>query len=119
MGQPVVHFEIGCRDKAATSTFYSEVFGWEITDSPTANMVNTKSDEGIQGHITALGHEPHQYVNFYIQVEDCVRFLKLIESKGGVTLIPRTEVPGGAGAFAWFRDPGGNTLGLWEPAPSG
>ncbi len=39
--------------------------------------------------------------------------LKEIESAGGSTLQSRTEIPG-MGAFAYFRDPEGNVVGLWE-----
>jgi len=28
MGMPVVHFEIGCKDKEKTSAFYAGLFGW-------------------------------------------------------------------------------------------
>jgi len=30
MNNPLVYFEIGCRDKAATSEFYSKLFEWTI-----------------------------------------------------------------------------------------
>ena len=31
MGQPVVHFEIGCRDREATEKFFTDLFGWGVT----------------------------------------------------------------------------------------
>jgi len=114
MGAPVVHFEIGCRDKAKTQTFFTKTFGWSAEDFGGATMINTGADSGIHGHISSLGHEPHQYTIFYIQVDDINATLKKIESNGGKTLIPKTEVPH-AGHFAWFSDPGGNTVGLWTP----
>jgi len=30
MGQPVVHFEIGCRDSGKTTDFYAKLFDWRI-----------------------------------------------------------------------------------------
>ncbi len=34
-------------------------------------MIDTQADgAGIGGHISALGHEPHNYVTFYAQVND-------------------------------------------------
>src|SRR5689334_9829604 len=57
MGKPVVHFEIGCRDAAKTQAFYSRLFDWDITQAGPAANINTGA-EGINGHITALGHEP-------------------------------------------------------------
>ena len=38
-----------------------------------------------------------------------------IEAAGGATVIPETPIPDG-GSFAWFTDPGGNTLGLHKSA---
>jgi predicted enzyme related to lactoylglutathione lyase len=68
---------------------------------------------GIGGHINSLGHPPHQYVTFYILVDDLKASLDQITSLGGTTLIPPQEVPG-MGWFAWFKDPEGNALGLWK-----
>ena len=42
--------------------------------------------------------------------------LKEIEAEGGSTVTPRTQIPG-MGAFAYFKDPEGNVLGLWETTP--
>jgi len=110
-GNPVVHFEIGCKDLAQTSDFYAKTFGWTPTPAPLSAMLNTNSAEGIQGHITALGHEPHQYITFYIQVDDIVDHLQKIEAAGGKKVIGPFPLPDGK-KFAWFTDPGGNMVGL-------
>jgi uncharacterized protein len=113
MGQPVVHFEIGCRDKAATTAFYATLFGWSIQDMGPAGMIDTGASGGIQGHITALGHEPHKYTIFYVQVDDIPAALMQAEALGGKTLVPPVTIP--TGTFAWFADPEENTVGLWTP----
>jgi len=112
---PVIHFEIGCRDREKTTRFFAELFDWKVEAFGDVNMINTGSESGIHGHIASLGHEPHQYVTFYVQVDDPAAYLKKVERLGGRTIVPPTEVPG-AGQFAWFSDPGGNTIGLWKPA---
>jgi len=48
-----------------------------------------------------------------IDVEAIDVALKEIEAAGGTTVTPRTAIPG-MGAFAYFKDPEGNVLGLWE-----
>ena len=68
MGNPVVHFEIGCRDSKKTQEFYSNLFDWKLEAMGPAVMINT--GEAVAGHITALGHEPHHYTIFYVQVDD-------------------------------------------------
>ncbi len=55
MGQPVVHFEIGCRDSQKTQTFYASLFDWKVEQQGPAAMIATGASTGIHGHITALG----------------------------------------------------------------
>ena len=114
MGQPVVHFEIGCRDKAKTGEFYKSLFDWTIESMGPADMINTGSDTGIAGHINSLGHEPHNFVTIYVQVEDLQVAIERAEELGGKTIVPPTEVPE-AGHFAWIADPEGTNIGLWKP----
>ncbi len=113
MGQPVVHFEIGCKDREKTQQFFSTLFGWQMTPMPPAAMINTGSQSGIQGHMTELGHEPFHYTIFYVQVDDVQKYLDHATSLGGKMLVPPVDIP--TGTFAWFADPEGNTIGLWKP----
>lgn len=102
MGKPVVHFDIGCKDKTAVGKFYAELFDWSLDDyGPFSQRIQTNAGRGIEGFVTSLGHEPHQYVMLYVEV-------------GGTVLIPETEAPG-QGHFAWATDPEGNRFGLWKP----
>lgn len=64
--------------------------------------------------MTALGHEPHNYVMVYVEVEDLKACREKAESLGGKTVIPPSEIPGG-GHFAWLTDPEANLLGLLKP----
>lgn len=121
MGRPVVHFEIGCRDKDKTRAFFSELFDWSISDMGPAAMIDTQGGPiGINGHISSLGHEPHNYTVVYVDVDDVAAYLARAESLGGKTLVPPVTIP--SGTFAWFADPEGNMIGLWKaaaaPAPA-
>jgi hypothetical protein len=113
MGQPVVHFEIGCRDSVRTAAFFSKLFGWETQTVGPATLINTGAPGGIQGHISSLGHEPEHYTTFYVQVDDVPGYLNKVAALGGKTLVPPVEIP--TGTFAWFADLDGNTIGLWKP----
>jgi predicted enzyme related to lactoylglutathione lyase len=54
---------------------------------------------GIGGHLsTTLGHEPHNYTVFYVDVENLAACIKEAESLGGKTLVPPVEIP--TGTFA-------------------
>ena len=113
MGRPVVHFEIGCRDNAATQAFYSKLFDWQITAAGPAATIETGGGAGINGHITALGHEPHNYVTVYVQVDDIQAYLDKAKTLGGKVLVPPVPIP--TGKFAWLADPEGNMIGLLQP----
>lgn len=114
MGQPVVHFEIGCRDRAKTERFFSDLFGWQMQQSGPATLIDTASRRGIPGHITSLGHEPQHYTIFYVEVDDVKAYLEKAVALGGKLLVPPIKIP--TGTFAWFTDLDGNTIGLLQPA---
>jgi len=114
IGRPVVHFEIGCRDRAKTGDYYSKLFGWEITSAGPASNIQTGSPQGISGHITALGHEPEHYTMFYVDVEDVQAALDKAIELGGKKVVGPFAFP--TGTFAWFADPDGNMIGLLKPA---
>ena len=82
----------------------------------TSAELNSINDSGgINGHITALGHEPQHFVTVYVQVDNVQAYLTKAETLGGKTLVPPVEIP--TGTFAWFADPDGNIIGLWKPKP--
>jgi predicted enzyme related to lactoylglutathione lyase len=116
MGRPVVHFEIGCRDRAKTGDFYSKLFGWQITEAGPASNIQTGSPQGISGHITSLGHEPEHYTMFYVDVEDVQAALDKAAELGGKTVVGPITIP--SGTFAWFADPDGNMIGLLKSPKS-
>lgn len=110
MPNPVVHFEIGCRDTARTQQLYRELFDWEIE----ASEAGTIAGAGIGGHIASLGHEPFNYTIFYVQVDDVEAHVAKAQGLGcdlvaGPFAFPR-------GTLAWIGDPEGNTIGLFTPA---
>lgn len=111
MANPVVYFEIGCRDMAKTQEFFGKLFDWKLTPSGPATMIDTGGV--VPGHITSLGHEPHTFTHFYVQVDDVQTYLDKVTALGGKTLVPPVEIP--TGTFAWFADPEGNVVGLWKP----
>jgi len=104
---PVVHFEIGCRDAAATKDFYQKMFDWTIDSQLEI------ADAGLPGHIVSLGHEPYHYTTFYVQVEDVAKAIAKAESLGGKKVVGPVNIP--FGTFAWIRDTQENMIGLWKP----
>ncbi len=110
MPNTICHFEIGCRDRAKTKEFFGKLFDWKMDDMGPATMIGT--GDAVGGHITALGHEPHNYTTFYVKVDDVKAYLDKVTALGGRTVVPPVAIP--SGTFAWFADPEGNTIGLWQ-----
>lgn len=114
---PVAHIDIKVNDTGEGANFFSEVFGWEINSSmPGYPMFNA---EGGPGGGFVSGNEgvakDMQGVLIYLLSHDIDASLRAVDSHGGRTITPRTEIEGGHGAFAVFRDPSGNVLGLYQP----
>ena len=71
---------------------------------------------GINGGMMERSHGSPLSPVITIDVEEIDQSLKEIEARGGSTVAPRTAIPG-MGAFAYFKDPEGNVMGLWETSP--
>ena len=113
MPNPVVHFEVTGQDGKKLQDFYAKTFGWQVNaDNPlnygTVDPANTGG--GIGGGISA-GDGGRKQVTFYIAVDNPQAYLEKIESMGGKTVVPVTEIPGTV-KFAQFADPEGNVVGI-------
>jgi len=106
MSDPIVYFELAGLDAGKLREFYGDLFGWDIG---IGNAISAASTGGLNGGIR---QDPAEKV-LYIGVPDIKLRLEDIEIAGGVTVLPRTEVPGVV-TFALFRDPAGNLMGLAE-----
>jgi predicted enzyme related to lactoylglutathione lyase len=113
MANPVVHFEITGKDGKKLQDFYAKTFGWNVNaDNPMNYGIVDAADtgDGIGGGISA-GDGGRNQVTFYVAVENPQSYLDKIESKGGKTVVPLTEIPGMV-KFAQFADPEGNVVGI-------
>jgi hypothetical protein len=124
----VVHFEIPVDDEARAKDFYRSIFDWELTDNDmgSGNIYTTattvaiddqmrpKEPGAINGGIMKRSSETPSPV-ITIGVDSIDDALKKVEASGGSTITPRTPIPE-MGAFAYFKDCEGNTMGLWETA---
>jgi predicted enzyme related to lactoylglutathione lyase len=112
-----VHFEIGCRDTAKAAAFYTAAFGWTTTPYiGTALHAHTGKPETISGHFTSLGHEPHNYVTIYVEVDDIGAAIEKVIANGGQKPAGPIPLPDG-NSFAWTKDPDGNIIAMITPAP--
>ena len=114
MPAPVVHFEIGSKDSAATAEFYRTVFDWQFLDAGAARVISGGNEGGATGMLNSLGHPPENYVMIYIQVGDLEATLLQVAAAGGKKLVGPVPLPDGR-RFAWLQDTAGNVIGLLTP----
>lgn len=122
MSGRVVHFEIPVDDLARAEGFYRDAFGWEMNSVPgmgyTLVSTTPSTERGptepgaINGGMLAR-QAPITAPVVTIEVDDIGQALKVIERGGGRTVRERTPV-GDMGFSAYFADPEGNIVGLWE-----
>jgi uncharacterized protein len=126
MSGRVVHFEIPFDDGDRARAFYQSAFGWSLMPIPEMSytIVSTgptseqgPSEPGYIGGGMMARSDLFQGPVITVDVDDIDSALAKVEELGGATVRPRQEV-GQMGFTAYFTDPEGNLMGLWQNAPS-
>jgi predicted enzyme related to lactoylglutathione lyase len=128
MSGRVVHFEIPFDDGDRARGFYKELFGWQVQAMPELDytIVSTgpSGDEGptepgyIGGGMISRRQAASAGPVVVVDVDSIDSTLERISGLGGSTVVGRTPV-GDMGFAAYFTDPEGNVIGLWETAGRG
>ena len=128
MSGRVVHFEIPFDDGDRARGFYKELFGWQVMEMPEMSytIVSTgpSGDQGptepgyIGGGMLSRQQAATSGPVVVIDVDSIDEPLQRSSQMGGSTVVGRTPV-GDMGFAAYFTDPEGNVIGLWETAPQG
>jgi len=112
----IVHIEIPANDPATAGKFYADLFGWKLQVDPAFDYHMFQAEPGPGGGFVKAGEESSGYkvgeVLIYVSTDDIDATLARIESLGGKTLAPKTEIPH-TGWFAIFADPTGNRIALF------
>ena len=122
----VVHFEIPADDQKRARKFYQEALGWRIEAVPGMDysmVITTDMDDdgqpaaagAINGGMMARDGRITAPV-ITVDVPDINATLKSVEELGGSVVMPKNEIPG-MGYTAYFKDPEGNVMGLWQNLP--
>ena len=122
----VVHFEIPFDDGDRARKFYADAFGWNVMEMPEMNytVVSTgpTNEQGmptepgfVNGGMGSRETIPASGPVITVDVEDIDAALEKVEQLGGKTQVARTQV-GEMGFAAYFTDPEGNLMGLWQSA---
>ena len=119
----IVHFEIPADDLERAQRFYKSTFGWKMNymkEMDYTIVLTTEVDEKntpkslgvINGGMMRRTSKVKAPV-VTISVEDLDKALEKVEKNGGKAIIPKMEV-GDMGWSAYFKDPEGNVMGLWQ-----
>jgi predicted enzyme related to lactoylglutathione lyase len=103
----VSYLHIPAADPQALAGFYHRVFAWQIRDAPEPAFTDAS---GLIGHF--VHGEPAPGIRPYIYVDSVEATLATITAEGGE--IEKPPFPEGDLTVALFRDPAGNSLGIWQ-----
>ena len=118
-----IWYELMTPDPEGSKAFYDAVVGWTIGDAEAAyngyRMIG--ADSGFAGGVLPLTEDMQQHGARptwlgYINVDDVDRALESIESAGGKTLLPGTDIPN-VGRIAMVADPQGAPFYIMKPTP--
>ena len=127
MSGKVVHFEIPFDDGTRARSFYSDVFGWQLMEMPEMDYTivmtgPTDQETGpteagfINGGMFARSDSfPGKGPTVVIDVPSIDDALTKVGGAGGAVVGEKIAV-GEMGFAAYFTDPEGNLVGLWETA---
>jgi predicted enzyme related to lactoylglutathione lyase len=109
----IVHIEIPTQNGKESGEFYKNLFGWHIEHDETFNYTQFDPHDGPGGGFNPLGENVQVGdVLIYVHSDDIEADLKKAEGLGGSILLPKSEIPG-IGWYGMFKDPTGNTIGLY------
>jgi predicted enzyme related to lactoylglutathione lyase len=119
----VVHFEIPVDDFERAQKFYKNVFGWRMDSLQGMEYImvgTTPVDEnGMPKEIGAINggmmkrQQPITSPVITIGVEDIESAIKNVKKMGGEIIRGKIQM-GEFGYAAYFKDPEGNIIGLWQ-----
>ncbi|MBC3193538.1 VOC family protein [Pseudonocardia sp. C8] len=127
MGGRVVHFEIPFDDGDRARAFYRDAFGWNVQEMPefsyTMAATGPATEQGmpsepgfINGGMFARSEEwPAAGPVIVVDVESIDDTMARLTELGATSVVDKQPV-GEMGFAAYFRDPEGNVIGLWESA---
>ena len=109
----ICYIEIPAADVARSAEFYQQAFGWKMRQRGDGSTSFDDTVGEVSGTFV-VGRPPAPEPGFgiYIMVADAGATLAAVQAAGGE--IVRPVDPAAGEVFAWFKDPAGNTLGVYQ-----
>jgi predicted enzyme related to lactoylglutathione lyase len=113
----ICYIEIPASDIEESAEFYSRVFGWQVRQDNAGDTAFDDASGQVSGMwVTDRAPMRDAGIIISIMVDDAADAVERIREAGGE--IYRAIDPNEPEIFAWFRDPGGNLMGIYQE-PSG
>lgn len=118
--------EIAGTDLTAATSFYSNVFGWNVNQSTSGASefpyleFSSSGEKEPDGAIYEMnpewfgGHTPPAHLMIYVAVDDVDAAAAKAETLGASTLRPPMDIPN-VGRMAVLRDPTGAAFSIFTP----
>ena len=107
------YIEIPAVDVAQSAEFYRRAFGWTLRHRGDGSTAFDDTVNEVSGTFV-LDRPPAKEPGFliYIMVADIKAAIDAVAQAGGAIL--HLGSPDSGEVFAWFSDPAGNTLGIYQ-----
>jgi predicted enzyme related to lactoylglutathione lyase len=103
-------------DVAAAAKFYGEIFGWSHSEIPDAGGYGFffLRDKMVSGVGPMMGGDVRTTWSSYVNVDDADKTTELARAAGATVVAEPMDVFE-SGRMAFFLDPTGAAIGLWQP----
>lgn len=108
--------DLGSPDPAAARAFYSGLFGWEVEEGPPeagGYSIAMLRGRPVAGLAPQMNPGPPVWSS-YVDVDSADDVVALVTKNGGQLLMEPMDVMT-AGRMAFFADPVGAVIGIWQP----
>jgi predicted enzyme related to lactoylglutathione lyase len=109
--------DLGTADLPAASAFYSALFGWTVEPGPPESggySIAELRGRPVAGLGPQMNPGPPVWAT-YVNVDDADKVVAKVAAAGGTAFMEPMDVMD-AGRMAFFSDPQGATIGVWQPS---
>lgn len=115
----ITHIDIPVSDAARATEFYHGLFGWQIAEIPGfEGYPMWQAPNKISGGGLAPRSETFTQPRSYVEVDSIDETLAKVEASGGTIVMGKQPIDS-TSWWAFFNDPDGNTVGLYEGQTGG
>lgn len=110
----ITHIDIPVSDLKAAASFYGDLFGWDISEQPGfEGYPMWQAPNRISGGGLASRSTDFTQPRSYVEVDSIDETLAKVEANGGTVVMGKSPITD-TSWWAFFNDPDGNTIGLYE-----